>query len=149
MVNGCRARTTLDCVGPCAPRSRTLKCARLRCSRPPCQPRPAATNAVALYPAISVLRQLPVQRARVTVTQREAQPAGEIPVAAAHGGSAVDDLRRDGLAVGGIPERDPRSAGQRPIRDTNERLRHRIATGRPLPVEAGAVPGDVAVEVPL
>ena len=44
-VDGCRVWTTLDCVGASAPRSRGFAPARSGARTPPCQRRPAATNA--------------------------------------------------------------------------------------------------------
>src|SRR3954465_14872274 len=46
LVDGCRAGTTLDCVGRVRSALTHLEVRSLRCSRPPCQPRPCATNAV-------------------------------------------------------------------------------------------------------
>jgi len=47
---GCRAWTPMAALPGCAPRSRTLKCARLRCSPAPCPRRPAATIAPPIMP---------------------------------------------------------------------------------------------------
>jgi len=83
------------------------------------------------------------------VAERQAEPCGQVPLAAADVRASIHDPRRDRSAVRGVAERDPRPARQGPMGNPDQGLGHRVAAGGPLAVEAGPIPRHVAVVMPL
>src|SRR5689334_19492319 len=90
----------------------------------------------------SATAELPVDRARIAVAERAAQPARHVPLPPGHVWTAVDDASRDDPAVPWILECHARPARERPMGDADQPSRHGDAAGGAFAVEPGAVPGD-------
>jgi len=96
----------------------------------------------------SVAAQAPLDRARVAVAEIGTQAAGHVPRPTRHVWTSVHDRNGHLASVCRVPERDPRAAWQRTVRDTHQRLREELAAGRVVADESRPIPADVGVEAP-